>query len=63
MIDDQLGWYYWVDLGWVIFGIGDGIVQVGQIDQCGLVENVMVDYVCWILWEIQVLVVFDQLVQ
>src|SRR5690606_8598704 len=40
VVDDQLGRHHRVDLGRVTTGLGDGITQAGQVDQCGLAENV-----------------------
>ena len=63
VVDDQLHWHDWVDLGGVAALVGDGVTQAGEVHQCGLAEDVVADHAGGEPGEVEVAFAFDQLLE
>ncbi|MNE64631.1 hypothetical protein D3C80_1600520 [compost metagenome] len=63
VVDDQLGRHHRVDLGRVTALLGNRIAQAGQVDQCGLTEDIVADHAGRVPREIQVTLALDDLLQ
>jgi len=61
VIDDQLHRYHRIDLRRIAALFGDRIAQTGQVDQCGLAEDVVADHPRREPREVEVAAAFDQL--
>ena len=63
VIHDQLGRYHRIDFGGVTALLGDGVTQTGQVDQCGLTQDVVTHHARRVPREIHGALAFDQLLQ
>ena len=61
MIDDQLNRHHRIDQGGVASLIGDRITQSGQIDQCGLAQDVVTDNPRRKPRKVEIALAFDEL--
>ncbi len=63
VIDHQLGRHHRIDQRRVAALQCDRVAQAGQVDQCGLAQNVVAHHARREPWEVQVAFAFDQLRQ